>query len=110
MNIRNFPHTIFRGPGTGTRISLFPEKPLNINILAGLSLDWGGQQVVHVCLFGAFVSYGESQRCQNDSINKICFLEGVGEGENLQKIVPKCCFSWEISGRLLEKERHKQTC
>ena len=29
---------------------------------------------------------------RNDNINKICVLEGVGEGENLRKIVPNAVF------------------
>ena len=36
------------------------------------------------------VSFG--QRRRNDNMNKICVLEGVGEGENLRKIVPKRSF------------------
>ena len=36
------------------------------------------------------------QRRRNDNINTICVLEGVEEGENLQKIASKRCFSWEI--------------
>ena len=34
----------------------------------------------------------ENQRRRNDTINNICVLEGVGEGENLRKIVPKTLF------------------
>ena len=32
------------------------------------------------------------QRRRNDTINKICVLEGVGEGDVLRKIIPKRCF------------------
>ena len=36
------------------------------------------------------------QRRRNDNINKICVLEGVGEGEILRKIVQNAVFSWEF--------------
>ena len=34
------------------------------------------------------------RRRRTDNINNICVLEGIGQGENLQQIVPKRCFSW----------------
>ena len=42
------------------------------------------------------LALSQCQRRRNDNINKICVLEGVGEGENLRKIVQNRCFSWEI--------------
>ena len=36
------------------------------------------------------------QRRRNDNINKICVLEGAGEGEFYGKLSQKRCFSWEI--------------
>ena len=31
--------------------------------------------------------FADSQRRRNDTTNKICVLEGVGEGKNLRKIL-----------------------
>ena len=75
-----------RASGKGPR-QKSPKSVKNIHIFDMFDFFHAGQKTSKIA---------KIQRRRNDNINKICVLEGVGEGENLRKIAQKRCFAWEI--------------
>ena len=62
------------------------------NSLASRDLPAKKPQLANDCAKASSWNPPLAQRRRNDNINKICVLEGVGEGDNLRKIVQNAVF------------------